>query len=127
VHERQECVVPSHTGVVPAQSAAARQPTHAPVAVAHTGVAPTHAVLFVGEQAPQAPFAWQAGDTPPHSPSAAHARHACVPWSQMGVAPLQVEAVRQPTHVPVTALHTGVAPTQAETFLVEHAPHDPFA
>jgi hypothetical protein len=36
-------VVPSHTGVVPMQSAFARQRTHEPAAVLHTGVVPVQA------------------------------------------------------------------------------------
>jgi hypothetical protein len=124
-HGRQVCVVPSHTGVVPAQSAFARQRTHVPAAVLHTGVVPTHAAWFVAEHAAHAPLAWQAGVTPPHSPSPAQARHARVPASQTGVVPVHVSAERHPTHVPVTVAHTGVVPAHAAWFVVEQAAHAP--
>ena len=124
-HGRQVWVVPSQTGVVPAQSALARHRTHVPAAGLHTGVAPVQAVRFVAEHWAQAPLGWQAGETPPHSPSLAHARHARVPASQMGVVPAHVVAVRHPTHVPVTVAHTGVVPVQAAAFVVEHAPQAP--
>jgi hypothetical protein len=120
------CVAPSQTGVPPAQSADATQPTQVPVDVWHTGVAPTHWVLFVAEHSAHAPEAWHAGETPPHSPSPVQARHACVVGSQIGLPPPHCPEPRQPTQVPDTTLHTGVAPAQDVAFVAEHAPHAPF-
>ena len=54
-HVRHVCVVPSHTGVPPAQSAAATQPTHVPVDVWQTARAPTHWALLVDEHSAHAP------------------------------------------------------------------------
>jgi hypothetical protein len=111
----------SQIGVVPPQSALARQPTQALVAVLQTGVAPEqllllrhctqvavlvlqigvappHRPLFVAEQAPQAPDAWQAGAEAGQSASAAQARQVCVAL-QVGVVPLQFEDARQATQV----------------------------
>jgi hypothetical protein len=79
----------SQIGVDPPQSAFATQPTQSLLAVLQTGVPPPHWLLarhwtqvaidvsqigvdppqspmFVAEQAPQAPEAWQAGAVPGH-------------------------------------------------------------
>jgi hypothetical protein len=122
----QVCVAPSHTGLEPAQSAFATQATHVPVPVAQTGVAPVHCVTLVAEHSPHAPDGSQAGLTPLHSPSPAHARQVLVVASQIGVEPLHWAAVRQPTHDPVTTLQAGLAPTHWVAFVAEHAPHAPF-
>lgn len=50
----------------------------------------------------------------------------CDDCSQTGAVPEHCAAERQPTHEPVTALQAGVEPTQAVTFVDEHAPHEPF-
>jgi hypothetical protein len=64
-------------------------------------VAPEHALALVAEHCPQAPDAWQAGVAPPHSPSPAHARQACVPVLQTGVVPEHCAFATQGTHVPL--------------------------
>jgi hypothetical protein len=97
---RQTLAVPSHTGVVPPQPALLRQPTHAPTAVAQTGVAPVQRVAFVIEHCPHAPEPWQAGSAPPQSLSAAQPRQTCGPRSQTGVATPQTLESRHCTHVP---------------------------
>ena len=51
------------------------------------GSAPVQRALFAAEHSPHAPDGWQAGVAPPHSPSPAQARQACVARSQTGVAP----------------------------------------
>ena len=48
---------------------------------------PLQAEAFVAEHWPQAPLAWQAGVVPPHSPSPAQARQACVVVLQTGAVP----------------------------------------
>jgi len=49
------CVAPLHTGVVPEQSAFARQVTHVPEVVLQSGVVPPHALALVAEHWPQMP------------------------------------------------------------------------
>jgi hypothetical protein len=71
---RQVCVVPSHTGVVPEQSALARQATHVPPATKQSGVPPVQRSELVAEHWPHAPPGWQAGVAPPHSLSPLQAR-----------------------------------------------------
>jgi hypothetical protein len=95
------CVVPSQTGVLPEQSASARQETHVPEDVRQSGVAPTQRSELPAEHWPQAPPGWQAGVAPPHSLSPLQARQLCDAGSQTGVAPEQSELVRHGTHVPV--------------------------
>jgi hypothetical protein len=68
------------------------------------------AVEFVAEHWPQAPAGWQAGVAPPHSLSPLQARQTRKAGSQMGVLPPQSALARQPTHVFVDVLQTGVAP-----------------
>jgi hypothetical protein len=94
-------VVPSQIGVVPEQSALARQVTHVALAVWQSGVVPVQAVVFVAEHWAHAPDAWQAGVAPPHSASLAQARHAWVAVLQTGVVPAQVALETQGTQVPV--------------------------
>ena len=124
-HARQMCVVLSQTGVPPPQSALPTHATQEPVVASHPGVAPEHALLFVAEQAPHAPLAWQAGAAPPQSPSAAQARHVCVAPPQVGVRPLQSALATQVTQAPEAVLHREVEPVQAVLFVAEHAPHAP--
>jgi hypothetical protein len=120
------CVAPLQIGVTPEQSASATHVTQVPVAVAHTGVAPVHWLTFEAEHSPHDPDAWQAGATPPHSPSPAQARQVCVVGSQIGVAPAHCADVRHPTQAPATTLQAGVAPEHCVAFVTEHVPHDPF-
>ena len=134
---RQKSRAGSQTGVEPPHSLLARHPTHVLVdglqtgvappqfaSVTHwtqvaadtlqTGVVPVHKVVLVDEHWPQAPPEVQAGVLPPHSLSAAQARHACVPVSQVGAFPLQFVALRHPTHTRGDAVvrQWGVAPLQ---------------
>jgi hypothetical protein len=53
--------------------------------------------MFVAEQAPQAPEAWQAGALAGHWLSEAQAWQTCVPVLQTGVVPPQFVSVRQAT------------------------------
>jgi hypothetical protein len=55
VQPRQVCDALSQTGVVPEQSASARQETHIPADVRQSGVAPTQRREFPAEHWPQAP------------------------------------------------------------------------
>ena len=128
----------SQIGVDPPQSAFTRQPTHAFVPVLQTGVAPeqwlfarhcTHAgtgvsqigvdplqtPMFVAEQTPHAPDAWQAGALPGHWPSDAQAWQVCVPVLQIGVVPEQLVSVTQATQTRGETLvrQSGVAPLQS--------------
>jgi hypothetical protein len=97
---RQVCVEPSQIGVVPLQSALARQRTHLPAPVSQSGVAPVHCVLLFAEHCPQAPEPWQAGVAPPHSLSPEQARQVWKAKSQTGVAPPQSASAVQRTQVP---------------------------
>jgi hypothetical protein len=124
-HARQMCVVLSQTGVPPLQSVLATQATQEPVVASQPGVAPEHALLFVAEQAPHDPFAWQAGAAPPQSPSAAQPRQVCVVALQVGVTPLQSALATHVTQVPEVVLQSGVEPVQAILFVAEHPPHAP--
>jgi hypothetical protein len=119
---RHVWVVASHTGFVPEQSASLRQPMHAPWSTSHSGVAPVQAVMFVAEQAPHAPDSWQAGMSivAEQSTSAEQVRHRWAVGSQTGFVPLHWASPLQPTHVPVAAWQTGVAPVQAAAFVAEH-------
>jgi hypothetical protein len=114
-----------HTGVVPLQSAFAVQRTHVPVVPLQTGVAPLHAVVFVGEHWPHAPVDWQAGVAPPHCALLEQPTQVCVPTLHTGVVPLQSAFAVQRTQVPLAVLQTGVAPPQAVAFPAEHWPHEP--
>jgi len=62
----------------------------------------------------------QAGVAPPQSTSPAHARHVFVPVLHTGVMPLQSALAVQRTQTPVVASQTGVPPTHAIAFVVEH-------
>jgi hypothetical protein len=129
----------SQTGVAPAQSLLARQPTHVFVAGLQSGVAPpqvafvthaTHVAVPVSqagvappqwdalpaEHSPQAPLPRHTGRVAGHSASEAHARHACELGSQRGVVPAQFVSARQPTQTwGVTVVRQyGVAPEQSE-------------
>jgi hypothetical protein len=98
---RQLCDVGSQTGVVPEQSAFARQATQVPADVRQSGVPPVQRSEFPAEHWPQAPPGWQAGVAPPHSLSPLQARHMCEAGSQTGVAPEQSASTRHGTQVPV--------------------------
>jgi len=108
------------TGTGDAQVLSFTQATHWAVAALQTGVAPPHELAFVAEQVPHAPFGWQAGAPAGQSASAAQARQAWVPASQVGLAPLQSEAVRQATHAwgADDVMQSGVVPEQS--LLVAH-------
>jgi len=124
-HPRHVCAVVLQTGVPPAQLVFETQATQEPAAVSQAGVAPVHLVAFVAEQAPQAPEGSHAGVPPPHSPSPAQARHACVVVLQTGVAPEQSAFATQPTQEPVGTLQTEVEPVHFVAFVAEQAPHEP--
>jgi hypothetical protein len=125
VQARQVFVVVSQTGFVPPHCALASQLRQLPAATSHSAVGPLQAPLFVAEQTPQAPLAWQAGVAPPQSLSAPQARQVCVAMLQTGVAPPHWALLAQPTHVPVAASHVDVAPPQRPAFVAEHWPHEP--
>ena len=59
------------------------------------------ALALVAEHCPQAPDASQAGVEPPHSPSLAQGRQACVAVLQTGVVPPHCAFDVQGTQVPV--------------------------
>jgi hypothetical protein len=80
---------------------------------------------LVPEHCPHAPDAWQAGVAPPHSPSPAQARHACVVVLQTGVAPEHCAFDTHGTHVADGTSQAGVAPAQSVAFVAEHCPHAP--
>lgn len=101
VQPRHVWLFESQTGVVPEQSASARQVTHVPAEVRQRGVAPVQRSEFVAEHWPQVPPGWQAGVVPPHSLSPLHARQVWDAGSQTGVAPAQSELTRHGTQVPV--------------------------
>lgn len=124
-HARQVWVVGSQVGVAPAHCDAITQATQFPVDVSQVAVVPVHFVVLVAEHVPQAPFGWQAGVTPPHSPSPLQPRQACVVASQVGVAPAHWAPDKQPTQVPVATLQTGVAPMQWMLFVAEQPPQAP--
>jgi hypothetical protein len=94
---RQVWVPPSQTGVVPLQSALARQRTHLPAETLQSGVPPVHWVLLIAEHWPQAPEDSQAGAAPPHSLSPEQARQLWKAKSQTGVVPEQSASARQRT------------------------------
>ena len=110
-------------GVV--QSGSPRQATQVPLLVSHSGAVPVQALALLDEHWPQAPDGSQAGVDPPHSLSAAQARHAWVAVLQTGVAPPQSPLLVQPTQVPEGTSQDGVAPPHAVTLLAEHWPQAP--
>jgi hypothetical protein len=124
-HPRHTCVARLHTGVAPAHVTFVVQATHVPAVVSHEGTEPPHLLTLVAEHAPHAPEGSQAGVAPPHSPSPAHPRHACVVVLHTGVAPPQSALATQPTHAPVPTLQTAVEPVHFDVFVAEHAPHAP--
>ena len=69
----QAFVLVLQTGVTPEQCAFDRQVTQAGTGVSQIGVAPEQTPMFVAEQTPQAPEAWQAGALAGHCPSEAQA------------------------------------------------------
>jgi hypothetical protein len=74
-----------------------------------------HVVALVAEQLPQVPLGWQAGVAAGQSASAAQARQAWVPTSQVGRTPPQSLAARQPTQTcgETVVIHSGVVPEQS--------------
>ena len=122
---RQVCVVVLQTGLVPPHSALLMQLTQVPVGTSQAGVVPVHLLVFVAEQMPQAPAAWQAGVAPLQSPSPAQLRQVWVPPSQTGVVPLQSALARQRTHLPAVASQSGVPPVHCVLLPAEHWPHAP--
>ena len=98
---RQVWVAPLQIGVVPEQSALARQDTQVPVVVRQRVVVPPHAEVLVLEHWRQAPLAWQAGVAPLQSASPAQARQRWVVVLQTGVVPLHCAFETQGTQVPV--------------------------
>jgi len=71
--------------------------------------------MFVAEQTPHAPDAWQAGALPGHCASEAHAWQVCVPVLQIGVVPEQFESDTHATQTRGEALvrQSGVVPLQS--------------
>jgi hypothetical protein len=126
-HARHVCVPWSHAGFVPLQSPLTTQATQVAVAGSHTAVAPPHLVVFVAEHTPHVPLGWHAGVAAGHSPSLWHPRQTWVVVLHTGVAPLQVALEVHATQVPAAASQEGVAPEHFAVFVVEHAPHEPFA
>jgi hypothetical protein len=51
----------------------------------------------------------------------------CVPPSQKGAAPAQSALATQPTHAPVVASQTEVAPVHRDVFVAEHTVQAPLA
>jgi len=81
--------------------------------------------LFVAEHSPHAPVGWHAGVVPPHSPSAAQARHALIERSHTGVAPPHCALDVHGTQTPRASSQAGVAPVHRDVFVAEHWPHAP--
>jgi hypothetical protein len=125
VQPRQVCVVASQICAVSPQSAAARQPTHAPAAGSQSGVAPAHRVRLLAEQAPHLPEGWQAGVARVQSASPAQTRQVWVVTSQVGRVASHWPSLRQATQLPDRASQTGVAPVQAVVFPLEQAVQAP--
>jgi len=71
---RQVWVAPSQTGVVPEQSALARQATQVPPGVKQSGVPAVQRNELPAEHWPHEPLGWHAGVAPLHSLSPLHAR-----------------------------------------------------
>jgi hypothetical protein len=122
---RHVCVVASHVGRAPAQSALEAHSTQALVVVSQTLPAAGHAPGLPAVHATQTPPAAQTGVDPPQSASTTHPRHVCVAPSHAGVAPLQSALARHVTHVPVAVAHSGVVPVHAVRFVAEQVPHAP--
>ncbi len=124
-HARQVLLARSQTGVVPAQSAFALQPTQVPLGASQTWPTAAQAPGFPAAQDAQRPSPVQTGVGSAHSGSAVQLRQVCVPASQTGVAPLQSAAAMQETQVPLLLSHSGVAPVQAARFVAEQTPQLP--
>ena len=62
---------------------------------------------------------------PPHSPSPAHARHACVAVLHTGVLPPHCALDVHGTHVAVGTLQAGVAPVHLVALVAEQMPQAP--
>jgi hypothetical protein len=122
---RQVCVLESQVGVAPVQVALVTQATQVPEETLHTGVAPSQRLVFVAEQAPQAPPGWQAGVPPLHSPSPAQPRQVCVPVSHIGRVPPHWAAVEQTEQVPVATSQVDGEPVQSVLLLAEQTPQAP--
>jgi hypothetical protein len=99
-HPRQVWLPGSQTGLVPEQSASARQVTQVPLVVRQSGVAPVQRSELPAEHCPQAPAGWQAGVAPPHSLSPLQERQVFIIGSQTGVAPPHSASVTQGTQTP---------------------------
>jgi hypothetical protein len=121
VHARHVRNAGSQTGLLPAQSPLARQPTqsfvvglhrevapphvellthstHVAVPTSHAGVAPPQWEAFDAEHSPHAPVPRHTGVDDAQSVLAAQALQVFVPVSQTGVVPAQFGLVRQATH-----------------------------
>ena len=103
-----------HTGVVPPQSPAVKQPTHALTLVSHRGVVPLQFVsLAQVTQAPKFVLATLSQTRPPeHSALSAQARQAWLVTSQTGFVPLQSVLSKQPRQTLSVVSHFGVVPPQ---------------
>jgi hypothetical protein len=105
---------------------------HVPLA-RQMGLIPPQRVALVAEHSVQAPasgpdfwHAGRAGSGQSGAPSFWHATQVFVFVSQTGFVPEHCALVRQPTHMLVVVLHTGVAPMQAVVLVAEHCPQAPF-
>jgi hypothetical protein len=80
---------------------------------------------LLAEHCPQPPDDSQAGVAPPHSPSLAQARQACVAVLQTGAVPAHCAFDVQGTQVPVAVKQAGVPPEHCVVLLGEHWPQAP--
>jgi hypothetical protein len=122
---RHVCAPVSQTGRVPRQSAFATHSTQVLVVASQTLAAAAQAPGLPAAHAWQAPVAPHTGVAPPHSPSAAQARHVCVAPLHTGVAPLQSAFATHATQAPAAVSQRGAAPPHVVAFVAEHAPHAP--
>ena len=92
-----------------------RHCTQAGTVALQTAVVPLQTPMFVAEQTPQAPDAWQAGALAGHWPSEAQAWQVCVPVLQIGVVPEQFVSATHATQTRGETLvrHSGVLPLQS--------------
>ena len=114
-----------HTGVVPPQSPAVRQPTQLLTVVSQRGVAPLQlASLAHVTHAPKFVLATLSQTSPPeHSALSAQARQAWLVESHTGFVPLQSVLAKHPRHTLRTVSHFDVLPLQFA--LLVHATHCP--
>jgi hypothetical protein len=127
LHATQVRAVGEQTGVTPPQWLSSRQATQTPTPdeTSQRGAAAGQCETSVAVQAAQAPIGKQIGVAGPHSLSDAQARHDRDAPSQTGFVPAHSPFVKQPTQVPDSVSHTGVAPPHRVALVAEHCPQDP--